>query len=336
MNHHDPGGDRAHLEGVVEHGAPGDPGRVAEAEEAQRGLGEDRDRHGQRGVREHHRHHVGQHVPADLVRPSRRRGPGRARGRARSLIESVWLRISSAVPGHEVTPITMTMLSSDRPSTRRQHDRQRQERDHQEPLGEPEQDGAGPARRSSPTSARPGCRSPSRSGSRVSPTNSEIRAPQISSVSTDRPLSSVPSQYSVDGGSSTPPVALVTSSPSAGGEHRRQHGDQDEEREDRPGPTIPERCRPELPPAACPAARGDGAARAPARTGRAPGCRRRRAHVRTRGSSEPVDAGWRPGWPGSRPPRRPGRCPGAPSSPAPSAPRWPAARARGSRRPSRR
>ena len=30
---------------------------------------------------------------------------------------SVWARISSAVPGHDVTPMTMTMLSSDRPST---------------------------------------------------------------------------------------------------------------------------------------------------------------------------------------------------------------------------
>ena len=47
-----------------------------------------------------------------------------------------------------------------------------------------------------------------------SPTNSETRAPQISWVRIDRPLSSVPSQYSLDGGSSTAPVALVMSSPS--------------------------------------------------------------------------------------------------------------------------
>ena len=32
------------------------------------------------------------------------------------------------------------------------------------------------------------------------PTNSETRAPQISWVRIDRPLSSVPSQYSLDGG----------------------------------------------------------------------------------------------------------------------------------------
>ena len=35
----------------------------------------------------------------------------------RSLIDSVWLRISSAVPGHEVTPMTSTMLNRPRPST---------------------------------------------------------------------------------------------------------------------------------------------------------------------------------------------------------------------------
>ena len=38
-------------------------------------------------------------------------------GKARSLIDSVWARISSAVPGQEVTPITRTMLNSDLPST---------------------------------------------------------------------------------------------------------------------------------------------------------------------------------------------------------------------------
>ena len=47
------------------------------------------------------------------------------------------------------------------------------------------------------------------------PTSNEIRVPQISMVSTERPFSSVPSQNSLDGGSSTPPVALVTLSPSA-------------------------------------------------------------------------------------------------------------------------
>ena len=36
---------------------------------------------------------------------------------ARSLIERIWLRISNAVPGHDVTPITMMMLTRDRPST---------------------------------------------------------------------------------------------------------------------------------------------------------------------------------------------------------------------------
>ena len=52
MYHQAPGRDRADAERVVEHRAPRDAGRVAEAEEAQRRLGQDRDRHGQRGVGE--------------------------------------------------------------------------------------------------------------------------------------------------------------------------------------------------------------------------------------------------------------------------------------------
>ena len=51
-------------------------------------------------------------------------------------MDSVWLRMSRAVPGHEVIPMTMTMLISDAQHGRHD-DRQRQERDHQEPLGEP-------------------------------------------------------------------------------------------------------------------------------------------------------------------------------------------------------
>src|SRR4051812_32474559 len=47
------------------------------------------------------------------------------------------------------------------------------------------------------------------------PTNSEIREPQIRSDKIERPFSSVPSQYSLDGGSRTPPVALVTEIESA-------------------------------------------------------------------------------------------------------------------------
>ncbi len=45
------------------------------------------------------------------------------------------------------------------------------------------------------------------------PTNSDTRAPQISRVSTERPFSSVPSQYSEDGGPRTGPLAAVTSRP---------------------------------------------------------------------------------------------------------------------------
>ena len=43
------------------------------------------------------------------------------------------------------------------------------------------------------------------------PTNREIRDPQIRSARIERPFSSVPSGYSDEGGSSTPPVAFVTS-----------------------------------------------------------------------------------------------------------------------------
>ena len=46
------------------------------------------------------------------------------------------------------------------------------------------------------------------------PTKSETRVPWMSSVSTDRPRGSVPSQNSADGGSSGAPGAWVTRRPS--------------------------------------------------------------------------------------------------------------------------
>ena len=333
MYHQAAGGDRADLERVVEHRAPRDPGRVAEAEEAQRRLGQDRDRDGQRGVGEDHRHHVGQHVLAPSGASARRRAPGRARGRARSLIDSVWLRISSAVPGQEVTPITMTMLTSERPSTRGQHDRQRQERDHQEPLGEPEEDRGRPSPRRSPTPGRSGCRSPSRSAVASSPTSSEIRAPQISRVSTERPFSSVPSEYSADGGLEHRPVGLGHVEPARVGEQRRGQRDARRRRSGcrarscRCGGcgTVAQPRRQDATPAA--------PRELPRGEARCGGCRRSCPHPRVEQAVDQV--GDQVGEDHARR-WRSGTCPAAPRSPGRRSPRWRAARARGSRRRSRR
>ena len=98
---------------------------------------EDGDRDRESGVGQHQRHHVGQDVPAHLVAVARHRAPGTAPGTAGPSTDRVWARISRAVPGHDVTPMTTMMLTSERAEHRGQDDRQRQERDHQEPVGEP-------------------------------------------------------------------------------------------------------------------------------------------------------------------------------------------------------
>ena len=146
------------------------------------------------------------------------------------MIDSVWLRISSAVPGQLVTPITIAMLSNDRPSTLAStiaSGRNGSTRNHS-------------VSRNSTAAGHPS-KNPDISPTRVpitieisvasNPTPSEMREPQISSVSTERPLSSVPSRYSADGGSSTPPVALVTSRPAGSASTRSQQGHQHEEGE---------------------------------------------------------------------------------------------------------
>ena len=43
--------------------------------------------------------------------------------------------------GHEVIPITMITFLIDGPEHGGEHDREREERDHEEPLGDPHQDG---------------------------------------------------------------------------------------------------------------------------------------------------------------------------------------------------
>src|SRR3954453_6292100 len=128
-------------------------------------------------------------------------------------MDSVWLRIRNAVPGQLVTPITIATLNRERPSTlastiasgrngiTRNHSVSRNRISPIHPSKKPD---ASPIR--VPITIEIAVAN--------SPTNSEIRDPQISRVSTDRPVSSVPSGYSADGGSSTPPVALVTSRPS--------------------------------------------------------------------------------------------------------------------------
>ena len=61
------------------------------------------------------------------------------------------------------------------------------------------------------------------------PTNSEIREPQISRVSIERPFSSVPSQYSRRRRLEDAAGCLGDLEPFGVGQQWREHGDQDEE-----------------------------------------------------------------------------------------------------------
>ena len=88
-------------------------GRVAEAEEGERRLGEDRDGDDQHRVGEDQRQRVGEDVGADDVACRWRRAPGRAR-RTRARAGSAPGRGRSArCPAHEVSPITTIRTVSD-------------------------------------------------------------------------------------------------------------------------------------------------------------------------------------------------------------------------------
>ena len=111
-------GDRAGLVRLLEHLAPRRRLRVAEAEERQRRLGEDGDRHGERRVGEDQRGHVGQHVPADDVAAAGAERPGALDERAARATDSTWARVIRATYGHDVTPMTRITFHTDGPRMR--------------------------------------------------------------------------------------------------------------------------------------------------------------------------------------------------------------------------
>ncbi len=110
--------------------------------------------------------------------------------------------------------MTITMLNSAAAQDGREHDRQRQERDHQEPLGDPERDPSDPAAEVTRAPARGRCRAPSRSRWRQGPRSSEMREPQISSVSDRAAVLVGPEPVARRRRTEHGPLALVTSRPS--------------------------------------------------------------------------------------------------------------------------
>ena len=133
--------DRARLERVVEHLAPGRVRRVAEAEEGERGLGEDHDRHRERRVREDQRRDVRDDV-------ARHQMPVRRAERA-AAVDVVALpegqHLGADQPGGRGPrgdPDHQDDVAHRRAEDGREHDGQRQERDHEEPLRDAHQDAA--------------------------------------------------------------------------------------------------------------------------------------------------------------------------------------------------
>ena len=142
--HQAPGARGPGVEGVLEHRAPGDPGRVAEPEEGERRLGEDRDGDDQHRVGEDQRQRVGEDVGADDVGVAGPQGTGALDEGALAQREDLGADDPpGAGPGGE-------------PDDRDQHpqrgvqqpgedDHQRQGRDHQEPVLQRVEDAVGPA-----------------------------------------------------------------------------------------------------------------------------------------------------------------------------------------------
>ena len=136
--HHAPA-EMAPLEKASSRIVPGHRGRIAKAEEGQRRLGQDGDRHGQRRIRQHQWHDVGQHVPRHLVQVARAEGLGP-------------LQVGPALDGECLGPdqpggggprghpdhdddVEQALAENGG-----QDDGQRQEGDDEEPVGEPVQD----------------------------------------------------------------------------------------------------------------------------------------------------------------------------------------------------
>ncbi len=138
--HQAPGRDRGPLEGVLDHLAQRDRARVAEPEERERRLVEDRDRDGQHRVRDQERRHLGQHVPSDdppVARPER---PGALHVDA--LAHALHLRAQDARRARpEQDPDHDDDVADARPPDRGDDDHQRHVRDDDEVVGDPHQDG---------------------------------------------------------------------------------------------------------------------------------------------------------------------------------------------------
>ena len=208
------------------------------------------------------------------------------------MIDSVWLRISSAVPGQLVTPMTSddveqrprparvaSTIASGRNGMTRNHSVSRNRIAPAQPSKKPEAspitvpitieiDGRDRARRTA-RSARPRSAGSGPSGR----------------------CRRCPASTRVDGGSSTPPVALVTSSPSGSASSGASTATSDEERRTA-RPTMPDAVAAEQRASRLPGRSAPAAARASWPGGAAGTRRRRRVMCAPAGR-----AGRRAGWP---------------------------------------
>ena len=110
------------------------------------------------------------------------------------------------VPAQPVMPITRIMIESlpngqvagPRPEQRHEHDRERQERDHQEPVVDAVRLlSIQPPKKPAEMPMMPPITA--ETSAAEMPTIIEIRVPRMSSESTSRPFSSVPSRWADDG-----------------------------------------------------------------------------------------------------------------------------------------
>ena len=183
------------VEGVLEHRPPRDPRRVAEAEERQRRLGEDRDRDDQHRVGEDQRQRVGEDVRADDVGVAGARAPGRARRRRARAGSAPGRGRSARCPAHEVSPMTDDQDGQRRVEQARQDDHQRQRRDDQEPVLERVEAAVGPAAEVAADEPDVDPRTAEISAA-AKPTTIETRAPTRICEKTSEPFSVVPRMWS--------------------------------------------------------------------------------------------------------------------------------------------
>ena len=167
----------------------------------------------------------------------------------RSFTDSTWLRTMRDVPAQPSRPMTMisTVTRPQRPARRRgrpssggDDDHRRQERQHQEPVVDRGQDAVGPAAEVAGADADDGADDRrddrGREADRI-----EICVPRMSCESTSRPLPSVPSQCSDDGGARMSGrervrgVRVLRRQPAARRSRHHREEDQDAEADDAAG-----------------------------------------------------------------------------------------------------